>query len=89
MAMPKKPVTKKATKAKVPVNKKGSDNTDYGFGNVFANPSKKLAGPVGSLPKGEIADKKKGRPDRTNKGPVGAVFPIPGKAKNPRKAKAK
>ena len=85
----KKPVHKDGGATKTPMaQKKGTKNDAYGFGNAFASPNKKLEGPVGVKGKAK-ADKKRGRPDRPLKGPVGAVFPIPTKASSPRKAKAK
>ena len=85
----KRPVHKSGAPTKTPAaQKKGSKTDAYGFGNKFASPNKKLEGPVGVKGKAKV-DKKGGRPDVPLKGPVGAVFPIPSKAKNPRKAKAK
>lgn len=90
VAAPKKKVRKDGQATNTPMaTKKGGKKSDYGFGNPFRNPNKKLEGPVRAKPKGVKVDTKKGRPDRPLKGPVGAVFPIPSKAKNPRRAKAK
>ena len=85
----KKTVHKDGSPTKTPRAKQKGAGDDYGFGNMFAQPNKKLAGPVGvTAKKGIKIDKKGGRPDRPLKGPVGAVFPFP-KTKGPRKAKAK
>ncbi len=80
--------TGRPTKAAT-ATKKGAKTDAYGFGNKFASPNKKLEGPVRAKPKGVKVDTKNGRPDRPLTGPVGMVFPIPSKAKSPRKGKAK